>query len=754
MIRVTKIPSRLAPASVAVAVLVLCAAVPVRSVRQTPADTGGVPTFAGNGQHTGIFEPAAQDLNAIRWSTTIDRRQTFSNTHYGSPLATAANTLIVPVKTEGDGFQIKMFDGRTGEKQGGTIDSDYVLPSHNWIPVYQPVLTTVRDSSTGPVRQRRLYYAGAGGTLFYVINPDHRKGRPIRVAFYGLDAFERDKAAFTSSVFVNTPLTADSVGNVYFGFRVQGSAPAPLSTTQSGFARIAPDGNGIYVLAGPATADVAITRDTHNSAPALSRDERVVYVVAKAATTTSYAYLLGLDTATLATRFKVFLKDPRSNRANNATVSDDSTASPMVAPDNDVYFGVLANPNNGSRGFLLHFSADLAVEKAPGAFGWDSTPAIVPASMVPSYAQGSPYLIFTKYNNYRFSDGDGVNRIALLDPGATQIDPHTTAGGLVEMREVLTVIGPTPDAPNITPAFPHSVREWCINTAAVNPATNSIFVPNEDGRIYRWDLKTNSLTQGVALTPGFGEPYVPTIIGPDGTVFTLNGGTLFAVGTKSVVMTITSSKPDTRTAVAGDELTFKASARGQGLFRWAIRTGTVIFTDNYYPISVATPVKSELARVPMTDGNVSFTTSGLAAGTHLITATHDPSGASVTLVQTIHAYASTTNLTLNLVLPNGGLSTVALTAHVSGPAETPTGMVLFTGVGGTRQSGLDASGDATVSFVLRDLNRPQATYLSDPVYASSSSAIGAGSVVSIQQIAEAAKKRAFFAPPTHETRHR
>ena len=87
------------------------------------------------------------------------------------------------------------------------------------------------------------------------------------------------------------------------------------------------------------------------------------------------------------------------------------------------------------------------------------------------------------------------------------------------MREVLTVIGPTPDAP--TAAFPFAVREWCINTAAVNPATKSIFVPNEDGRIYRWNLATNSLSQVVALTQGFGEPYVPTIIGPDGTVFTL-----------------------------------------------------------------------------------------------------------------------------------------------------------------------------------------------------------------------------------------
>ena len=36
---------------------------------------------------------------------------------------------------------------------------------------------------------------------------------------------------------------------------------------------------------------------------------------------------------------------------------------------------------------------------------------------------------------------DALLWIALLDPNATQIDPHAKAGRLVEMREVLTVIG-------------------------------------------------------------------------------------------------------------------------------------------------------------------------------------------------------------------------------------------------------------------------------------------------------------------------
>src|SRR5205085_10159710 len=121
-----------------------------------------------------------------------------------------------------------------------------------------------------------------------------------------------------------------------------------------------------------------------------------------------------------------------------------------------------------------------------------------------------------------------VNRVALLDPNTTQVDPHTSAPGFAEMREVLTLIGPTPDPDHYSAQFPYAVRERCINTAAVNPATNSIFVPNEDGRLYRWNSASNSFSQAVTLSPGLGEPYVPSLVGPDGTVYTLNGGTLFA----------------------------------------------------------------------------------------------------------------------------------------------------------------------------------------------------------------------------------
>src|SRR5438128_5966692 len=58
-----------------------------------------VSTFAGNAQHTGIYQAPAATLNAIRWSTPIDLNPSARPTHYGAPLVTAANTVITPVKT-------------------------------------------------------------------------------------------------------------------------------------------------------------------------------------------------------------------------------------------------------------------------------------------------------------------------------------------------------------------------------------------------------------------------------------------------------------------------------------------------------------------------------------------------------------------------------------------------------------------------------------------------------------------------------
>jgi len=236
-------------------------------------------------------------------------------------------------------------------------------------------------------------------------------------------------------------------------------------------------------------------------------------------------YLLALDSTTLATIARVRLSDALSGL--DAVVHDDATASPTVGPDGDVYFGVLENPfpSNHYRGWLLHFDASLNPKPFPGAFGWDDTASIVPASMLPSYAGPSSYLLMTKYNNYAGAR-DGVNRLAILDPNPSMIDPIS---GATVMKAVMTVTGPTPD-PDYIATYPNAVREWCINTAAVDLTNHVILANNEDGKLYRWDTTTGALSQTLTLTTGLGEAYTPTLIGPDGTVYAINNGILFAVG--------------------------------------------------------------------------------------------------------------------------------------------------------------------------------------------------------------------------------
>jgi hypothetical protein len=262
-----------------------------------------------------------------------------------------------------------------------------------------------------------------------------------------------------------------------------------------------------------------------NAAPALSLDEATLYVaVARPGALRQTGYLLALDSTTLAPRARAALIDPATGGAG--WVNDNGTSSPTVGPDGDVYFGVLeANPpGHNFRGWLLHFDATLATVRTPASFGWDVTVSIVPATLVPSYAGPSTYLLATKYNNYGGAGlGDGRNRVAILDPGQTQLDPYS--GNVTVMRELMTKLGPTPD-----PNYPGGVKEWCINTAAVDPLTRSVLINNEDGVLYRWNLATDQFVEQIALTGGLAQAYTPTVIGPDGAVYAVNNAVLFSIG--------------------------------------------------------------------------------------------------------------------------------------------------------------------------------------------------------------------------------
>ena len=508
---------------------VLCAAALFCSAAVCSGQSIAVPWsgYGHDAQHSGISVFAAQPMNANpikakHWDTAVDDDPQYSGStlyaHYGSPLATRANTIILPVKYRLmgetlDRFRIEARSGADGAHVW-TQPTDYALPAHGWVPPFGMTLTP----------KNRLWYPGAGGTVFFRDTPDAAGVAGDPIAFYGMENF-------SAAVKICTPITSDRYGNIFFGFVVESPVTLPGDTPLlSGIARIAEDGACSWVSAKAAAGDAGIVKVVQNCAPALSNDHRTLYI---AVSQGDFApgYLVALDSRTLATSAKVRLKDAHEPNID-ALLPDDGTASPTVGPDGDVYFGVFAgsSPNNFAynhyRGWLLHYRFNGAVVQTltPGAFGWDDTASVVPSPAVPCYTGTSKYLLLAKYNNYA-GYGNGLNKVAVLDPNDTMPDPVT---GTSVMKEVITVLGVTPDQE--FPGYPGAVREWCINTAAVDPAGKCAIVNSEDGTVYRWDFVTNTLIQAVGLSSGIGEAYTPTIIGMDGTIFAISNARLYGVG--------------------------------------------------------------------------------------------------------------------------------------------------------------------------------------------------------------------------------
>ena len=487
---------------------------PTPTPTPTPVSGPAWSSFSRDAQHTAQSAVATSPLTRILWQTSVDLAPEYGGggqyllTHYGSPVISSHNTVMVPVKVGAQGtFRMEARDGATGTLLW-SANSDYVVPPHRWFPSFNLTLTA----------NGRVYAPGSGGKLLYRDNVDSAIGTLQSVVFYGNDKYAGARAELDSVVMISTPITVDTAGNAYFGYYVNGANSLVLT---SGVARVAADGSGSWQPAGVLANDLTVDRVAMNSAPALSVDGTTLYVAVSDAQ--EHGYLLALDAATLTRTASVNLRDPASGA--RARITGDATSSPTVGPDGDVYFGVLESTQsaNNSRGWMLHFNAALSQARIPGAFGWDNTPSIVPAAAVQSYTGTSSYLIATKYNNYAGAGtGNGQNRMAVLDPSTAQTDPIS---GIQTMREVLTVLGPTPDSNN-----PGGVREWCVNTGAFDPATRAMLINNEDGYLYRWDFTTNTLSERIRFNNGLGQSYTPTAVGPDGTIYAINNAVLFAVG--------------------------------------------------------------------------------------------------------------------------------------------------------------------------------------------------------------------------------
>src|SRR5271167_205885 len=360
---ITTVPSRLIfPASILRCILgmAVCAAMLAPSAA---AQGGAWLTHSHDEQHTALSTVQSQSLDTLHWHTPVDLHppQGTIYIHYGSPLVTAANTVIVPVKTGTNSFRVEAHNGGSG-KRLWMLKTGWQAPGADFIPGLGPTISG-----------NQLFVPDIAGRVLVRQNPDQAKGTVTRLYFYGVKNYRKDPTAYQQNVQIDTPLTTDANGNLYFGFIVLGSTPLNL---QSGIARIAPNGTGTWVSAATVSGDPSIAQVSVSAAPALSPDGSLLYVAV--VDNNGFGYLLALNSTTLALVNRVRLTDPSSGM--DAILCNCSSATPTVGPDGDVYFGVLENPfpNHNDRGWLLHYNSDLTQTKIPGSFGWDDTASIVP----------------------------------------------------------------------------------------------------------------------------------------------------------------------------------------------------------------------------------------------------------------------------------------------------------------------------------------------------------------------------------------
>jgi hypothetical protein len=500
------------PARTAVAIALFVSAV----LTTRPAAAGGWLGFANNASHHAQSSVGSQVPQAIRWSTPVDLNPEYQGgellTHYGSPLISSTNVVVLPVKkVDQNGNTYFSVEARQGSNGAliWSVDTDYILPPHDWIP---PCGISFMGGT--------VVMPAAGGTILRRGGIGYPKGTLTRLAFYGINNYNANPSAYNATVMINTPITFHD-GAIYFGFIATSGNPLGL---RSGLARIDEQGNSWWISAAAAANDSSIQRLVYNCAPAVTADGTTVYFGVTYGSSTA-GYLVGVNVnadGSMSPKYAVKLIDPKSG--NPAQLIDDGTASPMIGPDGDVYFGVLENPwySNNDRGWMLHFSGDLTVTKLPGAFGWDNTAALVPAKIVSSYTGSSSYLLLTKYNNYNgLGTGNGQNKVAILDPHTAGTDSAT--GFSPVMKEVITVLGPP-----IDPNNPNGPKyEWCINSAVVDKVNNCAVVNSEAGQVFRWDFMTNSLSPALTLNGPVGEAYTCTLVGPDGAVYAINNATLY-----------------------------------------------------------------------------------------------------------------------------------------------------------------------------------------------------------------------------------
>ncbi len=421
-----------------------------------------------------------------------------------------------------------------------------------------------------------LYMPGAGGTVLEV---DRQTGAITR----RLGSFD---AGPDPTMFVTSPIAVDDAGNICYN-ALKLRSPNPWSTDHLGawLVKITPGGVATRVSYGslvanapapeslclgeftasqlpwpppppavPSSVPCGSLRAGLNATPAIGADG-TIYTVARVHRNARWAWLIAVNpdlspkwSISLRNRFddgcNVLLPpngepggcragaetgvDPADNQPGSGSVNDNSTASPIVAPDGTLYYGAYTRYNH-SQGHLMRFSAAGEFLQAY-PFGWDITPAI--------WEHDGAFSIITKENRYAGVGtycNDPTHCPEARVPGdyqgyfITQLAPtldvewkfRSTNRESCERKEDGTV--------QCVEDHPFGF-EWCVNAPAVD-ARGVVYVNSEDGHLYAID-QGGTLRERIFLQLATGAAYTPLSLGAHGRIYTQNAGHLFVVGAK------------------------------------------------------------------------------------------------------------------------------------------------------------------------------------------------------------------------------
>ena len=518
------------------------------------------PQFGHDPGHSGLADSTAQALHAVLARVVMDpfasvERESQDGdllVHYAAPIL------------DGDDMFVELKGGTPSQPSWGvealrwegpslvprwTAMSDWrpePFGNPNEGPVIEPVFQPVLANGW-------IYMPGGGGS---VIRIDRDSGAML-ARFGGSDAM----------TFAAGALTAEPNGNIDYDVIALAASGDPWTSDVRGawLTRITPSGGifrarytdivsgapaataqclGIFSmgqLPWPPSADAippsipcGSQRPGINAAPAIAPDG-TIYTVSRAHFNSRWSYLVALN-PDLTPKWAVSLRDrfddgcnvllplngspggcragartgvdPSDNTAGAGRVTDDSSSSPMIAPDGSVIYGAYTR-YNGSRGHMMHFSAR---GEFLGAypFGWDITPAF--------RVHDGTYSVVTKENRYPI--GTYCDDPQWCSPfEASFLVTQLSAS----MHAEWTFENPSGD-------------EWCVNGPAIG-ADGTVFMNAEDGVLYAI-RPDGSLDRSLILSTGGGQSYTPLAIDGRGRVYAETGGILYVTGTPARVRAV------------------------------------------------------------------------------------------------------------------------------------------------------------------------------------------------------------------------